>query len=121
MLSTIMPLVSGGRFRPMRQIASFRAVRVRHKFRYVRGCNLYSLTIQHRVVAKRLNQSQGVNVAQGGSVLVTGGNRGIGLAIARAFQANGDKVAITSRSGEGPEDVFTVQADVTDMASLDTA
>ncbi|GAA4109376.1 3-oxoacyl-[acyl-carrier-protein] reductase [Enteractinococcus coprophilus] len=60
-------------------------------------------------------------MAQGRSVLVTGGNRGIGLAIARAFQANGDKVAITSRSGEGPEDLFTVQADVTDMASLDAA
>ncbi len=58
-------------------------------------------------------------MAQGRSVLVTGGNRGIGLAIARAFQANGDQVAITSRSGEGPDDLFTVQADVTDMASLD--
>lgn len=60
-------------------------------------------------------------MAQGRSVLVTGGNRGIGLAIARAFQANGDKVAITSRSGEGPGDLFTVQADVTDLASLDAA
>lgn len=60
-------------------------------------------------------------MAQGRSVLVTGGNRGIGLAIARAFQSNGDQVAITSRSGEGPEDLFTVQADVTDMASLDAA
>lgn len=60
-------------------------------------------------------------MAQGRSVLVTGGNRGIGLAIARAFQANGDKVAITSRSGEGPEEFLTVQADVTDMASLDAA
>lgn len=60
-------------------------------------------------------------MAQGRSVLVTGGNRGIGLAIARAFQANGDQVAITSRSGEGPDDLLTVQADVTDMASLDKA
>ncbi|XQN49616.1 beta-ketoacyl-ACP reductase, partial [Glutamicibacter creatinolyticus] len=34
----------------------------------------------------------------GRSVLVTGGNRGIGLQIARAFEANGDKVAITYRS-----------------------
>src|SRR5699024_816947 len=64
---------------------------------------------------------EGVNVAQGRSVLVTGGNRGIGLAIARAFHANGDQVAITSRSGEGPEGLLTVKADVTDMSSLDEA
>lgn len=60
-------------------------------------------------------------MAQGRSVLVTGGNRGIGLAIARAFHANGDQVAITSRSGEGPEGLLTVKADVTDMSSLDEA
>jgi len=60
-------------------------------------------------------------VAQGRSVLVTGGNRGIGLAIARAFHANGDQVAVTSRSGEGPEGLLTVKADVTDMSSLDQA
>ncbi|HZU56876.1 MAG TPA: 3-oxoacyl-[acyl-carrier-protein] reductase [Actinocrinis sp.] len=36
------------------------------------------------------------------SVLVTGGNRGIGLAIARAFAERGDKVAVTYRSGEPP-------------------
>ena len=60
-------------------------------------------------------------MAQRRSVLVTGGNRGIGLAIARAFEANGDQVAITSRSGEGPEGLLTVKADVTDMESLDQA
>ena len=59
--------------------------------------------------------------AAGRSVLVTGGNRGIGLAIARAFAAHGDRVAITSRSGEGPEGVLAVQADVTDATSVDAA
>jgi 3-oxoacyl-[acyl-carrier protein] reductase len=59
-------------------------------------------------------------------VLVTGGNRGIGLAIAQAFVANGDRVAITARSGELPQqlagsDVLVVQADVTDTASIDIA
>lgn len=60
-------------------------------------------------------------IPTGRSVLVTGGNRGIGLAIARAFEANGDKVAITYRSGEVPEGLLGVQADVTDTASIDTA
>jgi 3-oxoacyl-[acyl-carrier protein] reductase len=59
-------------------------------------------------------------------VLVTGGNRGIGLAIAQAFVAAGDRVAITARSGELPEelagtDVLVVRADVTDSASIDAA
>ena len=55
------------------------------------------------------------------SVLITGGNRGIGLAIARAFEANGDQVAITYRSGEVPEGLLGVKADVTDTASIDAA
>ena len=59
-------------------------------------------------------------------VLVTGGNRGIGLAIAQAFVALGDKVAITARNGQLPAelegtDVLVVQADVTDTASIDAA
>jgi 3-oxoacyl-[acyl-carrier protein] reductase len=55
------------------------------------------------------------------TVLVTGGNRGIGRAIAQAFQDAGDNVAVTYRSGEAPEGFFAVQADVTDAASIDAA
>ena len=55
------------------------------------------------------------------SVLVTGGNRGIGKAIAEAFVANGDQVAVTYRSGEPPEGVLGVKCDVTDPASVDAA
>ncbi|MDP9392809.1 MAG: 3-oxoacyl-[acyl-carrier-protein] reductase [Actinomycetota bacterium] len=55
------------------------------------------------------------------SVLVTGGNRGIGLAIARAFADNGDKVTVTHRSGEPPEGMYGVRCDVTDTAEVDAA
>jgi 3-oxoacyl-[acyl-carrier protein] reductase len=57
----------------------------------------------------------------GRSVLVTGGNRGIGLAVARAFQAGGDNVAVTYRSGEPPEGLFGVRCDVTSSADVDAA
>ncbi|MCQ1946992.1 beta-ketoacyl-ACP reductase [Arthrobacter sp. zg-Y1171] len=59
--------------------------------------------------------------SSGRSVLVTGGNRGIGLAIAKSFLAAGDRVAITYRSGEVPDGMLGVKADVTDMASVDAA
>lgn len=55
------------------------------------------------------------------SVLVTGGNRGIGLAVARAFAEAGDKVAITYRSGEPPAGFFAARCDVTDTQSLERA
>lgn len=55
------------------------------------------------------------------TVLVTGGNRGIGRAIAEEFVSLGYRVAVTVRSGEGPTGTLTVKADVTDPASLDAA
>lgn len=55
------------------------------------------------------------------TVLVTGGNRGIGFAIAEEFVAQGHRVAVTARSGEGPAGTLTVRADVTDADALDAA
>ena len=55
------------------------------------------------------------------TVLVTGGNRGIGRSIAEEFVAQGHRVAVTARSGQGPEGTMTVVADVTDSASVDAA
>ena len=55
------------------------------------------------------------------TVLVTGGNRGIGLAIARSFAEAGDNVAVTHRSGDAPEGLLGVRCDVTDTASVDAA
>lgn len=53
-------------------------------------------------------------------VLVTGGNRGIGLAIARAFADVGDRVAVTYR--EKPvEEFFVVRCDVTSEEEVDSA
>jgi beta-ketoacyl ACP reductase len=56
------------------------------------------------------------------SVLVTGGNRGIGLAVARRLAADGHKVAVTHRgSGVAGDELFAVECDVTDSAAVDTA
>ena len=55
------------------------------------------------------------------TVLVTGGNRGIGLAIARSFAEAGDHVAVTHRSGDAPHGLVGVRCDVTDTASVDAA
>src|SRR5580658_10214986 len=57
----------------------------------------------------------------GRSVLVTGGNRGIGLAIARRLAADGDSVTVTSRSGDPVEGLAVVRCDVRDAASVDAA
>ncbi|MFM1994907.1 MAG: 3-oxoacyl-ACP reductase FabG [Actinomycetota bacterium] len=54
-------------------------------------------------------------------VLITGGNRGIGYAIAQEFISGGHKVAVTVRSGSGPEGALSVKADVLDPQSLDAA
>jgi 3-oxoacyl-[acyl-carrier protein] reductase len=53
--------------------------------------------------------------------LVTGGNRGIGLAIATALKAAGHRVVITYRSGTPPQGFDAVQMDVTDSVSVDLA
>lgn len=57
----------------------------------------------------------------GRNVLVTGGNRGIGLSIARALAEAGHQVVITHRSGEPPEGLQGVHCEVTDTASVDAA
>jgi 3-oxoacyl-[acyl-carrier protein] reductase len=54
------------------------------------------------------------------SVLVTGGNRGIGLATARLLAAQGHRVAVTYRSAP-PEDLLAVACDVTSADDVDRA
>jgi 3-oxoacyl-[acyl-carrier protein] reductase len=53
--------------------------------------------------------------------LVTGGNRGIGLAIAHALKTAGHDVVITYRSGQPPVGFKSVQMDVTQTESVDKA
>jgi 3-oxoacyl-[acyl-carrier protein] reductase len=57
----------------------------------------------------------------GRNVLVTGGNRGIGLAIARGLAQAGHQVVVTHRSGQPPEGLQGVTCEVTDTASVDAA
>lgn len=55
------------------------------------------------------------------SVLITGGNRGIGLAVARRLAEDGHRVAVTHRGTEAPEGLLGVRCDVTDTDSINAA
>ncbi|TDW22893.1 3-oxoacyl-[acyl-carrier-protein] reductase [Kribbella kalugense] len=57
----------------------------------------------------------------GRSVLVTGGSRGIGLAIATAFKEAGDEVAVTYNTSPPPEGFLGVKCDITDQEQVDAA
>jgi 3-oxoacyl-[acyl-carrier protein] reductase len=89
------------------------------RYRQGRGGHARALaTVQGRATEQRTTAEV---VSVGRSVLVTGGNRGIGLAIARAFADDGDKVAITYRTGEPPAGLFGVKCDVTVPEDVDRA
>src|ERR1035437_8300476 len=60
-------------------------------------------------------------MAEPRNVLITGGNRGIGLSIARAFVQAGDNVVITCRSGQAPQGLQGVICEVTDSESVNAA
>lgn len=55
------------------------------------------------------------------SILVTGGNRGIGLAVAQAFAEQGDRVAVTHRGSGVPDGLLGLTCDVTDPGQIDKA
>ena len=60
-------------------------------------------------------------MSSNGVVFVTGGNRGIGLAIAQSYAKDGFKVAISYREQKPSDDFYMVKADVTDSKSIDSA
>jgi NAD(P)-dependent dehydrogenase (short-subunit alcohol dehydrogenase family) len=55
------------------------------------------------------------------SVLVTGGNRGIGYGIARALADAGHRVAVTHHGSGAPDDLFGVKCDVAEASSVTDA
>lgn len=54
-------------------------------------------------------------------VLITGGSRGIGLACARRFASQGDRVAVTYNSSPPPPEFFGVKCDVTKPEEVEAA
>jgi 3-oxoacyl-[acyl-carrier protein] reductase len=75
-----------------------------------------------RTWSRSADRRMGQDARMARSVLVTGGNRGIGLAVARAFRAIGDDVAVTHRGSAVPdEDLLAVRCDVTDADQVDAA
>jgi NAD(P)-dependent dehydrogenase (short-subunit alcohol dehydrogenase family) len=53
------------------------------------------------------------------SILVTGGSRGIGLAVARAFSALDDQVTVTYLGSPPPDGLHAVRCDVTDAGQVE--
>ena len=53
--------------------------------------------------------------------LITGGNRGLGLAIAEKFKSEGYQVVVSHRSGNAPAGIDGVIMDVTDAESVNAA
>src|SRR5690606_35295482 len=76
--------------------------------------------MSNSVEDSRKSESQNAERASR-SVLVTGGNRGIGLAVAQRLLADGHKVAVTHRGSGVPDGLFGVKCDVTDSESVDRA
>ena len=66
-------------------------------------------------VVGRLRRVNDLKVA-----LVTGGNRGIGLAIAQTLKTNGFEVVVTYRSGDAPSGFNAVKMDVTSAESVES-
>ena len=71
--------------------------------------------------AQQPNSPEPQNARPGRVALVTGGNRGIGRAIAERLQQDGFRVAATYRSGEVPPGVLGVQCDITSQSDVESA